>query len=95
MIVSNEPSFDAPIPGMSLTHELGARPWQNPPRYSTVEEAIQYYMPRLTSNRMGGQLMDLLEMGIPIDTIVDTVQLGGVMEGIHSVDVGILISCLL
>ena len=86
---------DAPIPGQSLTAPLGERPWQNPPRYSTVEEAIQYYMPRLTSNRMGGQLMDMLEMGIPIDTIVDTVQLGGVMEGVHSVDVGILISPVL
>lgn len=86
---------DGPIPGQSLTAPLGDRPWQNPPRYSTVEEAIQYYMPRLTSERMGGQLMDMLEMGVPIDTIVDTVQLGGVMEGLHSVDVGILISPVL
>ena len=88
-------SVDAPIPGQSLTAPLGDRPWQNPSRYSTVEEAIQYYMPRLTSSSMGGQLMDMLEMGIPIDTIVDTVQLGGVMEGVHSVDVGILVSPVL
>lgn len=88
-------SVDAPIPGQSLTAPLGDRPWQNPSRYSTVEEAIQYYMPRLTSNSMGKQLMDMLEMGIPIDTIVDTVQLGGVMEGLHSVDVGILVSPVL
>jgi len=86
---------DGPIPGQSLTAPLGDRPWQNPPRYSTVEEAIQYYMPRLTSERMGGQLMDMLEMGVPVDTIVDTVQLGGVMEGLHSVDVGMLISPVL
>ena len=39
--------------------------------------------------------MDMLEMGIPIDTIVDTVQLSGVMEGVHSVDVGILVSPVL
>ena len=35
-----EQSFDAPIPGMSMTHELGARPWQSPPQYSTVDEVI-------------------------------------------------------
>lgn len=87
--------MDAPIPGQSLTAPLGDRPWQNPPRYTTVEEAIQFYMPRITDNKLGGELMDMLEMGIPIDTIVDTVQLGGVMEGVHSVDVGLLVSPIL
>ncbi len=86
---------DAPIPGQSLTAPLGDRPWQNPPQYSTVEQAIQYYMPRLTSDRMAGRLMDMLEMGVPIDTVVDTIQLGGVMEGVHSVDVGMLVSPVL
>ena len=37
-------NFDAPIPGMSLTAELGARPWQTPAQYPTVDEAIEYYM---------------------------------------------------
>jgi hypothetical protein len=36
--------------------------------------------------------MDLLQLGVPIDTLVDTLQLGGVMEGLHSVDVGIIIT---
>ena len=97
MLNKNEiaPATDAPIPGQSLTAPLGERPWQNPPRYSTVEQAIQFYLPRLTSERQGAQLMDLLEMGIPVDTVVDTIQLGGVMEGVHSVDVGILVSPIL
>lgn len=97
-MLDNKPqptSLDAPIPGQSLTAPLGERPWQNPPRYSTVEQAIQFYLPRLTSERQGAQLMDLLEMGIPVDTVVDTIQLGGVMEGVHSVDVGILVSPIL
>ena len=29
-----EPTFNRPIPGEGLTHELGARPWQNPPQFS-------------------------------------------------------------
>ena len=97
-MLDNKPqptSLDAPIPGQSLTATLGERPWQNPPRYSTVEQAIQFYMPRLTSQRQAAQLMDLLEMGIPVDTVVDTIQLGGVMEGVHSADVGILVSPIL
>ena len=33
-----QPRFDAPTPGMALTHEVGARPWQTPPKLVTVDE---------------------------------------------------------
>jgi len=89
------PALDGPIAGQSLTAELGARPWQNPPKYTTVEQAASFYVPRLTSERQSGQILDLLEMGVPVDTLVDTIQLGGVMEGLHSVDVGMLVSPVL
>lgn len=87
----NEPSFDAPIPGMSLTAELGSRPWQSPPQYATVEQALEYYIPRLTADEVTDQLLDVLEMGVPVSTLANTMQLSGVMEGKHSVDVGVLI----
>ena len=83
--------LDAPIPGMSLTHELGARPWQSPPQYNTVEEALDYYIPRLQSEEVTSQLLDVLEMGIPVATIANTMQLAGVMEGKHTIDVGMLL----
>lgn len=92
---ADEMDLDAPIPGQSLTAPLGERPWQNPPRFSTAEEALQFYVPRLTEEKMAGKLLDMLEMGVPIDTVVDTVQLNGVMEGVHSVDVGIVVSPIL
>lgn len=86
-----QPQLDAPIPGESLTAELGSRPWQQPPQYATVEEALDYYIPRLQSDEVSKQLLDVLEMGIPVTTIANTMQLGSVMEGKHSVDVGMLI----
>lgn len=91
MAEMNEPSFDAPIPGMSLTAELGSRPWQSPPQYATVEQALEYYIPRLTADEVTDQLLDVLEMGVPVSTLANTMQLSGVMEGKHSVDVGVLI----
>ena len=91
MVDTPTPSFDRPIPGMSLTAELGNRPWQQPPQYSTVEEALQYYIPRLTNPELLDQLLDVMETGIPLTTIADAMQTGGVMEGKHSLDVGILI----
>ena len=85
------PMIDAPIAGQSLTAELGNRPWQQPPQYSTVEESLQYYIPRLTNPELLNELLDVMESGIPLTTIADAMQTGGVMEGKHSLDVGILI----
>jgi len=83
--------FDAPIPGESLTAELGSRPWQSPAQFPTVEQALDYYIPRLQSDEVSKQLLDVLEMGIPVTTVANSMQLGAVMEGKHSVDVGMLI----
>ena len=91
MFKQETPSFDRPTPGMSLTAELGNRPWQQPPQYVTVEGALQYYIPRLTNPELLDQLLDVMESGIPLTTIADAMQTGGVMEGKHSLDVGILI----
>ena len=91
MVETPTPSFDRPIPGMSLTAELGNRPWQQPPQYSTVEEALQWYIPRLINPTLLEQLLDVMESGIPLTTIANSMQTGGVMEGKHSLDVGILI----
>lgn len=92
MALDNTPNFDAPIPGMSLTAELGSRPWQSAAMHSTVDEAIQYYMDRMTSEQFMDQLIDIVEMGIPVSDIANIIQTSSVMEGIHSVDVGVLVS---
>ena len=83
--------IDAPIAGQSLTAELGSRPWQQPPQYATVEEALDYYIPRILEPTLQDDLMNVIEMGIPLTTIADTLQTGGAMEGKHSLDVGLLI----
>ena len=90
-----EEFFDAPIPGMSLTHELGARPWQQPSQFTTVDEAIEYYMASMTSEEFMEQLIDVLEMGVPVTSIANSMQLSNVMEGKHTVDVGMLVVPLL
>ena len=86
------PILDAPIPGQGMTAPLGGRPWQQPPKFSTPERALSFYVDKFTQEGQVDQLLDILELGVPVDTLVDTVQLGGVMEGLHSVDVGIIIA---
>ena len=89
--MSNQPSFDAPIPGQSLTMELGARPWQNASRFTTVDDTIDYYMERMSSEEFMVQLAEVLESGVPVTSIANSIQLSSVMEGVHTVDVGMLV----
>ena len=56
-----------------------------------VDEALEHYLPRITSSEMSNELLDIMEMGVPITSLADTIQSGGLMQGLHTVDVGILI----
>lgn len=91
MIEEASPSFDRPIPGQSLTAEVGSRPWQQPPQYTTVEEALDFYVPRLANPEIIENLYNVMESGIPLTTIAEAMQVAGVMEGKHSIDVGVLV----
>ena len=92
MINDNKtPEINAPIPGMSLTAPLGGRPWQQPPQMATVEQAIDYYVPKIMDKEFLPELLTIIELGIPLTTIANSFQLASVMEGKHSIDVGVLV----
>ena len=87
--------FNAPIPGQGLTAELGSRPWQTAPEFSTLEEGVDFYVSRIVQPKMAAQLLDIIEMKIPLTAIAETLTLGGVMQGLHTVDVGVLVNPIL
>jgi len=91
MPIREEIPLEAPIAGMSMTHELGARPWQTPPQQATVQEAIAHYIERMQDDSITEQIVNILQSDIPVTTLANTIQLAGVMEGRHSIDVGVLI----
>ena len=88
-------NFTAPVPGMGLTAEPRGRPWLNPPQYSTVEEAVSYYLPMFERDEFHVLLTEQLENGIPATTIANILVPASVMEGKHSIDVGILVAPVL
>lgn len=92
MAASKEAFFRAPIPGMSLTAEPKSRPWQNPPQYVKVEDVIGYYMPKLGEPKSVRKANAMLKDGIPVNTIVDTLITAGMMEGIHTLEAGLLVA---
>ena len=91
MAIREEPPLVAPIPGMSMTHEVGARPWQTPPKQTTVQEVIAHYIERMQDDSITEQIVNILQADIPVTTLANTLQLAGVMEGRHSIDVGVLV----
>ena len=87
---AQQPNFNQPQVGIGMTPELGARPWQNPPQFTTVDEVVEHYTSKMMSDEFSEQLVDIIDMGIPLTTIANTIQLAGVMEGKHTVDTGLL-----
>ena len=88
-------SLSRPVPGQSLTAEFGARPWQSPAQFSTVEDAMPFYLERLGNPEMIKELLAVIETGVPLSTLANSMQLGGVLNGVHSIDVGVLITPIL
>jgi len=87
---NTQPSFDAPIPGQAMVSELGARPWQQPSQYTTIEEAVDFYISKMSSDDVAIQIEDILEMGVSVADLAHVIQLSNVMEGVHSIDVGVM-----
>lgn len=84
--------LNAPIPGMSLTTEPGDRPWENPPSIVTVEEALEFYTSRILGNKENHEeLLDIVESGLPIRNIANLFNKMNVMQGRHTLDVGMLV----
>lgn len=90
-----EMNIVAAIPGMSLTAEPGSRPWRKPPQLSTVDEAVGFYMPLFEDDNFNTLLVEQIEKGIPLTTISEILVTANVMEGKHSLDVGVLVSPVL
>ena len=89
-MIQPEPTFQAAIPGSSLTAEQGSRAYKKPPQYSTVDDAMNYYVTRLSSDEVADQIVSVLDMGVPVTELANIMQMHGVMEGKHTLDTSML-----
>tara|TARA_R100000773_G_C4217732_1_gene116221 strand:+ start:658 stop:1260 length:603 start_codon:yes stop_codon:yes gene_type:complete len=87
--------LSASIPGESLTAEPKLYPWQNPPELTTVGETISFYSQKISEPKAAEGFVALLDSGISIKTLVDSILDSSVMHGIHTIDVGVLVSPVL
>jgi len=84
--------LDAPIPGQSLTDQPKNWPWENPPEMADPEEATQYYINKLADEEIMDDLSVLLGSDMPVAPFVKTLLTMGVMNGLHSIDVSMIIA---
>lgn len=84
--------LEGPIPGMSLTSEPGARPWENPPVYTLVEDVVGFYTEQILDQESEDFILVVLEKGISIEAAADHVVASGVMNGMHTADVAFLVT---
>lgn len=85
-----EPMITAPVPGMGMTHEVGARPWQQPAQYKSVDEVAKFYIGQMQGDSFAEQTVNLLETKMPVTMIANAMQTTNVMNGVHSIDIGIM-----
>ena len=85
--VSTDP-FDRPVPGQSLTGEPNKWAWEKPPQMTNVDEALVFVMEKIQNSPPTQKTYDkIITMGMPIESITNTIALGGFIEGLWSVDV--------
>ena len=84
--------LEAPIPGQSLTDQPKNWPWENPPEMADPDEVSKYYINRLADEEVMDDLSVLFGGDMPVAPFVKTLMTTGVMNGLHSVDVSLIVA---
>ena len=84
-----------PIPGISLTGAPGNAPWEQPPKHTSLDEVVDYYSDKLVDEDMIGNVIDVIKRDVPLLTIAEGMIRTGIMEGIHTIDAGMLVKPVL
>ena len=87
--------FDRPIPGQSLTGEPKNNPWEQPAKFSDLEDVTKFYVLRVSQDEVMDDFAALAQAGISLKAIVTSLISMGNIRGIHTVDAGMLVAPVL
>tara|TARA_R110000765_G_scaffold38615_2_gene84568 strand:+ start:1977 stop:2537 length:561 start_codon:yes stop_codon:yes gene_type:complete len=88
--LSNE-FMDGPIPGESLTKELGGEPHERPPMYTDPEEVYDFLVEKITSDKVMEKISVSVQLGVPAELVVRAITFVGWAEGYYSIDNMVLV----
>ena len=86
---------ERPIPGQSLTTESGSSPYERPPETIDAIDALDIHLDNLNDSETMESVANILESGVDLVSMTEAILRSAVLEGIHNVDVSILIAPLL
>ena len=97
ILPNNKNGFSAefeggPIPGQSLARAPGSYPFEQPPQFVDPQEAFEALVNSISEPRATERLLDMLELGIPVYSLVYTILMTGFTEGKWSPDVALLLA---
>jgi len=87
--------FERPIPGQSLTAESRSQAFERPSEITDPIEAIDIHIDNLSKEGAIEDVLYFLEFGVDLVTLVQGILRSAVMEGIHSIDVSLIIAPVL
>lgn len=88
-------SLNLAIPGQSLTDEPKNFAWERPPEITDPDKAIAYHIDYLSNPEVVESTLFILASGLPVKNFVDTILTNAVGNGIHSIDVSMIIKPVL
>ena len=84
--------FNGPIPGQSLTTEPKNAAYERPPEVFDPLEALDAHLNNLSKPEAMEDALYFLELGLDLVTLVEGIVRSAVIEGIHSIDVSLIIA---
>ena len=88
----NTDPFDMPVPGQSLTGEPQKWPWENPTQFTDMDEALMHVVEKVRGDEASQKAFDqVIRLGMPLESIVNTITFGGFIEGLWTVDIAELL----
>ena len=85
-------TLNGPIPGQSLTDEPSNYAWERPPETTDPTEALSMHLKKMAGPKYMESALFLMELGIPAEVVTNTTLTMAIGNGIHSVDVGLIIA---
>ena len=82
--------FDRPIPGQSMTSELGNAKYEQPPQYTELSEFMDFLFKRMNSPKIYRDIMRLLDAGVPVRSLTGPVLMQAQSEGKINMDLAML-----
>ena len=83
--------FDGPIPGASLTEELGSEINERPPVYTDPDEAYEFVMNKIQSPDAFERIMISAKLDIPVELTVRAIVFSGWALGQYTHDIMLML----